>query len=133
MTGNEATSSSKAALVHLYEKAAGSAFDFSTVSDDVADIANRWESVPNWAAPLRNPLWVESEEGTPVAAVSGSFIELMSGEIERRRQVIARAPSDIRALLEVIRELRLQSRAGRQDKANARSAENATLASAPAA
>jgi hypothetical protein len=78
----------------------------------LADIAARWENIGSWSAPLRNPLWIETEEGTPVAAVSGSFSELTSGEVERRRQAIAHAPSDVQALLAIIRGMgaRPQSR-----------------------
>jgi hypothetical protein len=92
--------------VPLYKQPAAEAVDDVAPSNGLTEIAARWENLGGWSAPLRNPLWVEREDGTPVAAVSGSFEQLMSGDVERRRQAIAHAPEDIRALLAIIQELR---------------------------
>ncbi len=80
------------------------------MSSDVAAIAARWQAIGGWRVPLRDHLWVEAEDGTGVAAVSGSYEELMQGVVERRRQAIAHAPDDIRALLSTIQALHLRYR-----------------------
>lgn len=91
-------------------------------SPDLASIAARWEGIEDWDAPLRNPMWIEREDGRPVAAVTGSFDELVAGIVERRRQAIAHAPEDIRALLHAIEELRSRRvRRGPNGSANGQS------------
>lgn len=84
------------------------ALDDGTPSSDLAVIAARWDGIAYWEAPLRNPMWIERDDGRPVAAVTGSFDELVAGQVERQRQAIAHAPDDVRMLLQAIADLQLQ-------------------------
>ena len=77
-----------------------------TASEELAAIAQRWQGYQRWCAPIRNRLWVETLTGQPIAAVSCTPAELVTGELERRRQMLAHAPEDIQTLLEVVRLLK---------------------------
>lgn len=68
----------------------------------LTSIARRWDGNQRWCAPLRNRLWVETSEGQPIAAVTCTPEELVSGELERRRQALAHAPEDIEMLLQAV-------------------------------
>lgn len=119
MTPAEQPNPTDIGLVRLYQQSARRRFEVTEATTALDEIAARWAGIDGWAAPLRNPLWVESEGGTPVAAVSGNFSELIDGEIEHRRQAIAHAPSDIHTLLQVIQSLQSRPRAQRRPRSEA--------------